>query len=79
MATGTLIFLTSTALDQVVPSVTSLKPALSAVGEAIIEGDQFLATQDIDLAHRLYSQAWELANDLTVNDVAEREKGPRHS
>lgn len=74
VATGTLIFLTSTALDQVVPSVTSLKPALSAVGEAIIEGDQFLATQDIDLAHRLYSQAWELANDLTVNDVAEREK-----
>lgn len=73
-ATGTLIFLTNAALDQVVPSVTSLKPELGAVREAIVEGDQFLATEDIDLAHRLYSQAWELANDLTANDVAEREK-----
>lgn len=73
-ATGTLIFLTNAALDQVVPSVTSLKPELGAVREAIIEGDQFLSTEDIDLAHRLYSQAWELANDLTANDVVEREK-----
>jgi serine/threonine protein kinase len=73
-ATGVLIFLANTALDQVVPSVSSLKPELGSVRAAIVEGDQFLLTQDIDLAHRLYSQAWELANDLTANDVAEREK-----
>lgn len=73
-ATGTLIFLTNAALDQVVPSVSSLKPELGAVREAIVEADQFLSTEDIDLAHRLYSQAWELANDLTANDVPEREK-----
>jgi len=72
--TGALIFVTSTALDQVVPSVTSLKPELATVASAIVEGDQFLQTQDIDMAHRLFSQAWELANDLTTNDVPEREK-----
>lgn len=73
-ATGTLIFLTNTALDQVVPSVTSLKPELTSVRDTIIEGDELLLSRDVDLAHRLYSQAWELANDLTTNDVAEREK-----
>lgn len=73
-ATGTLIFLTSTALDQVVPSVTSLNPALASVRDAIVEGDEFLLSRDVDLAHRLYSQAWELANDLTTNNVEEREK-----
>ena len=72
--TGAVIFLTSTALDQVVPSVTSLKPELSSVQDAIVEGDEFLLSRDVDLAHRLYSQAWELANDLTTNDVVEREK-----
>lgn len=72
--TGAVIFLTSTALDQVVPSVTSLNPELSSVRDAIVEGDEFLLSRDVDLAHRLYSQAWELANDLTTNDVVEREK-----
>lgn len=72
--TGALIFVTNTALDQVVPSVTSLKPELAPVASAIVEGDEFLQTQDIDMAHRLFSQAWELANDLTTNDVPEREK-----
>lgn len=72
--TGAVIFLTSTALDQVVPSVTSLKPELGSVRDAIVEGDEFLLSRDVDLAHRLYSQAWELANDLTTNDVVEREK-----
>lgn len=72
--TGAVIFLTSTALDQVVPNVTSLKPELGLVRDAIVEGDEFLLSHDVDLAHRLYSQAWELANDLTTNDVAEREK-----
>jgi serine/threonine protein kinase len=72
--TGAVIFLTNTALDQVVPSVTSLKPELSSVRDAIVEGDEFLLSRDVDLAHRLYSQAWELANDLTANDVVEREK-----
>jgi len=72
--TGAAIFVTSTALDQVVPSVTSLKPELAPVASAIVEGDEFLQSQDIDMAHRLFSQAWELANDLTANDVPEREK-----
>ena len=72
--TGTVIFLTNAALDQVVPSVTSLKPELALVRDAIVEGDEFLLSRDVDLAHRLYSQAWELANDLTTNDGAEREK-----
>src|SRR5690606_35229007 len=66
--TGAVIFLTSTALDQVVPNVTSLKPELGLVRDAIVEGDEFLLSHDVDLAHRLYSQAWELANDLTTND-----------
>lgn len=74
VVTGAVIFATNAALDRVVPSVTSLKPELASVRDAIIEGDEFLLTRDIDLAHRLYSQAWELANDLTVNDVVEREK-----
>lgn len=72
--TGAAIFATNQALEQVVPSVSSLKVELTPVAETIIEGDQFLQTQDIDMAHRLFSQAWELANDLTANDVPERKK-----
>lgn len=72
--TGIMIFAVNQGLEQVVPSVESLKPELSQVAESIKDGDELLASGDIDFAHRLYSQAWEVANDLTVNDVAEREK-----
>lgn len=72
--TGVIIFATNAALDRVVPSISSLKPELASVAQAISEGDEFLSSQDIDLAHRLYSQAWELANDLTGSDIAEKEK-----
>lgn len=74
LVTGLLIFAVNQGLEQVVPSVTSLKPELAEVGQAIIEADQFMQTGEVDMAHRLYSQAWELANDLTAEDVSEREK-----
>lgn len=72
--TGIIIFVVNQGLDQVVPSVSSLKPELAQVAEAINDGDELLQSGDIDYAHRLYAQAWEVANDLTANDVDEREK-----
>lgn len=72
--TGIVIFAINHGLEQVVPSVDSLKPQLAQVAEAIRDGDEMLSSGDIDFAHRLYSQAWEVASDLTVNDVEEREK-----
>lgn len=74
VVSGAIYFAISQGLEQVVPSVDSLKPELEKVAEAIIEGDELLAAGDIDFAHRLYSQAWEVASDLTANDVEEREK-----
>ena len=69
-----VVFSGEQALESVVPLVSSLKPEMAEVGKAIEEGDVFLKSEDIDLAHRLYSQAWALTNDLTRNDVQEREK-----
>lgn len=74
VVTGAVIFVVNQGIEQVVPSVNSLKPELVEVTEAVIEADQFLDGGEIDMAHRLYSQAWELGNDLTVEDVDEREK-----
>lgn len=61
-------------LEQVVPSVSSLKPELVEVADSIIEGDELLELGDVGQAHRLFSHAWELASDLTTDDVDEREK-----
>jgi serine/threonine protein kinase len=72
--TGVGIWLANTALEQVVPSVDSLKPELYQVAVSIREADDLLVGAEIDTAHRLYSQAWELANDLTTNDIPERKK-----
>ncbi len=74
LVTGVIIFGVNQGLEQVVPSVSSLKPELSEVAETVVEADTLLANGEIDMAHRLYSQAWELANDLTAEDVTEREK-----
>lgn len=71
---GLLMFSVSKGLEQVVPSVSSLKPELTEVADTVLEADEFLAQGEVDMAHRLYSQAWELANDLTVEDIDEREK-----
>lgn len=72
--TGVLLLGVNHGLQQIVPSVGSLKPELHVVAEAIVEGDGFLQNGDVDMAHRLYSQAWEVTNDLTVDDAAERNK-----
>ncbi len=72
--TGVIIFAVNQGLDQVVPSVDSLKPELAQVVEAIKEADGLLEAGDVEFAHRLYSHAWEVASDLTANDVDEREK-----
>lgn len=72
--TSVVLFAAEQSLERVVPSVTRLKPELAAVAEAVVEADGFLDSGDIDLAHRLYAQAWELSNDLTEQDIPEREK-----
>lgn len=74
IVTGAVMIAGNEALDKVVPKLDSLKPELVSVANTITEGDEFIQSEDIDLAHRLYSQAWELANDLTINDLDEREK-----
>ena len=74
LITGVVLFAADQLAQQVVPSVGSLKPELVEVGETIIEADSFMKTGDVDMAHRLYSQAWEVANDLTMEDVVERER-----
>lgn len=72
--TGAVFFAVNQGLDQVVPSVSSLRPGLAQVAEAISEGDAFLQVKDLDTANRQYSYAWEVANDLTANDAVAREK-----
>lgn len=74
LISGLIYFSVSKGLEQVVPSIDSLKPQLAGVAQAIREGDDMLAEGDIDYAHRLYAQAWELATDLTSDDLDEREK-----
>ncbi len=72
--TGAIIFSGGQALDKVVPSVQSLKPSLIEVANTIRDGDEFIEMEDIDFAHRLYSQAWALASDLTKDDLDERDR-----
>lgn len=74
VVTTALFFAINKGLDQVVPSVSSLKPELAEVGSTILEGDELLNLGDVSMAHGLYAHAWELASDLTTDDVDEREK-----
>ncbi len=46
-----------------VPSLNSLDSSLANSVSMIQEGDAMFTEEDIDLAHRLYSQAWDAAND----------------
>jgi serine/threonine protein kinase len=61
-------------LEQVVPSVSSLKPELVNVAAMINEGDEFLTLNDVSSANRLFAEALEEANYLTVSDAVERKK-----
>lgn len=61
-------------LEQVVPSLSSLKPNMANVVDMITEADEFLVLEDISSANRLYAEAWEETNYLTINDAVEREK-----
>lgn len=61
-------------LQQVVPSVGSLQPKMANVAAIINEADEFLLLQDVSTANRLYAEAWEETNYVTVNDTQEREK-----
>lgn len=74
LVTSLVLFAVTKGLEQVVPGTSSLAPALSEVRELIDDADSVLVAGDIDMAHRFYAQAWELANDLTADDVAERKK-----
>lgn len=74
LLTGVLMFSARHGLEQVVPAINSLKPELGSVVALIKEGDGFVKAGQVDTAHRLYSQAWELANHLTAEDVRERKK-----
>ena len=49
-----------------VPSLNQIPSPLRAVAELIAEGDRSLKLNDLDLAHRLYSQAW---YDTQLNEV----------
>lgn len=46
-----------------VPSVSSLGAFLSESATMIHEGDEMYSDGDIDMAHRFYTQAWNLGND----------------
>ncbi len=74
VVTSLVLFVITKSLEQIVPATSSLSPALSDVRELIEDADDVLHTGDVDMAHRFYAQAWELANDLTVDDVEERSK-----
>ena len=45
-------------------TLDDLDPILADVRLTIEEGDQLLAANDIDLAHRLYSQAWDTSVEM---------------
>ena len=45
-------------MESRVPSLESLPVSLSPIAELVKEGDQSFASNDLDLAHRFYSQAW---------------------
>lgn len=45
-------------LDNRIPTLNDLPAAFSSVTALIEDGDRSLKLQDLDLAHRLYSQAW---------------------
>lgn len=74
IVTSLVLFAITKGLEQIVPATSALAPALSEVRELIEDADAVLGTGDVDMAHRFYAQAWELANDLTADDVEERGK-----
>jgi len=45
-------------------TLEDLDPALESVRLTIEEGDSLLAVEDIDLAHRLYAQAWDTSVEM---------------
>lgn len=55
--------------EKKIPSLNSLDASLVNSVDMIREGDSMFLEQDIDLAHRLYSQAWDAANDTKETSV----------
>lgn len=62
IAAGAVAIMCSVAMQSYwrarVPSLAHLPTELAAVAALVREGDRSLAAKDVDLAHRLYSQAW---------------------
>lgn len=46
-----------------VPMLSSLSESLAPSKSMILEADELFQAEDIDLAHRLYAQAWDVASD----------------
>jgi len=53
-----------------VPSLNTLEGALAPAADLIREGDSILNEGDIDLAHRFYTQAWNISNDKNIADAS---------
>lgn len=53
-----------------VPSLSTLEGALAPAADLIREGDSILNEGDIDLAHRFYTQAWNLSNEKNIADAS---------
>lgn len=51
-----------------VPSLNTLEGALAPAADLIREGDSILSDGDIDLAHRFYTQAWNVSNENNIAD-----------
>jgi serine/threonine protein kinase len=64
-----VILLVNLGLKAVVPSIDSLAPELASVAQSLKEADGLLAAGDIDMAHRLYAESWELSNQAQIDPL----------
>jgi len=53
-----------------VPSLNTLEGDLAPAADLIREGDSILNEGDVDLAHRFYTQAWNISNDKNITDAS---------
>lgn len=59
-------------MESRVPSLDSLPKALAPIAQLVREGDRSLRSDDLDLAHRFYSQAWFDAQTTPVGQDKEQ-------
>ena len=59
-------------IESRVPSLESLPVVLAPIAELVREGDRSLRSDDLDLAHRFYSQAWFDAQTTSVGQDKEQ-------